>query len=161
MERELIGQGSEHYVLRKSNSRFVVKLPTEIGLMSLRLNGRGIEALDNEREFWENMIADSPVRIPTTRVFKRQKDYVMGQRFVEEDSSVDNIEEYLKSLGLDLLAKRYYLNPDNFRSNRGVIYYLDPTKSMTYRLIERFFKIPFPTIIDLVWRFQRLKRKIS
>ncbi len=160
--KELIGEGYEHMVYKRPTSKFVLKTPTPLNIKSIRLSGKGPRALDSEREFWEKMISNSPVRIPPTRMFlSESKVYIMGQRFIEEDGSIEDVASYLRSQGLQVLARKYELDPTNFKSNQGVLYLIDPTKGIEGRLIERFLKIPYPVFITLRWGYKRLKESLK
>lgn len=133
MERERIGQGYEHTVYRaKHNPEWVLKKPRIHQYFSSN-------ALQIRQEIQEKqeLLAESTIKIPETRIFSLQKGYVIAQKFIDEDNSVE-VEEHLQEQNIPHVMHRYHNNPQNFISNSGAVYWVDPTKGFVTRLLERY-----------------------
>lgn len=158
--RELIGSGREHEVFRSNRDGWVLKRPKGPILAALTLSGFGPKKVIQELRETEDLISSSQIlRSPETRVFPFGRGYVIAQRFVEEDGSVEDIRAKLKQEGQKLMANRYSLAHGNFINNNGRVYLVDHSHAF-YRLGERLgFK--FEDITSIRTRTKRyIKRKL-
>lgn len=159
--RELIGAGREHEVFRSNRDGWVLKRPKGAILTSLALSGFGPQKVIQELRETEDLIASSEIlKMPETRVFPFGRGYVIAQRFVQEDGSVENVRAKLKQEEQALMANRYSLAHENFINNNGSVYLIDHSHAF-YRTGERLgFK--FEDIASIRTRTKRyLKRKLK
>ncbi|HYM65057.1 MAG TPA: hypothetical protein VES68_01040 [Candidatus Sulfotelmatobacter sp.] len=159
--RELIGAGREHEVFKSNRDGWVLKRPKGPILTALVISGFGPQKVTQELKEAEDLISSSQIlRSPETRVFPFGRGYVIAQRFVEEDGSVEDVRAKLKEEGQKLMANRYSLAHGNFINSNGHVYLIDHSHAF-YRIGERLgFK--FEDITSIRTRTKRyLKRKLQ
>lgn len=160
--RQILDRGKEHIVFR-SQKHFghVLKIPTPRTLDSIR-KLEGPIVIAEELLKISTMIATTTVQIPETRIFifpSWEGGYVLRQRFIEEDNSV-NIKDHLNAQRLQLLTDEYDVNPENFRSYQGVVYYLDPFWGPR-RIWQRRTHLPFKYIHKITVNWRKLKQRLN
>jgi hypothetical protein len=94
------------------------KVVDEVGDMARRLRG-----------------SCDTVRLPTTIILFTSDGYIMRQKHIREDGSVPCIPNHLKRAGQPFLAARAAVSRDNFLSEQGIVYTVDPTFNPYYRLM--------------------------
>lgn len=145
MEREYIGEGREHTVyLSATHPEIVLKKPKNLTTLATKLLWNGPEIIRTELQEAHNLVVNTPVEIPHTRVLSLNDSYVIAQQYIQEDNSAD-IRSILLNSGLDSLVVEYDLNPSNFSSHQNIVYWLDPTRGQIGRLFERFHIMKLPT----------------
>ena len=80
--------------------------------------------------------------------------YVIGQRYIQEDGSVQEVQERLANNGLRSLVDEYKHEPRNFITQDGIIYWVDPTRGTVGRILER-------TRIMKVDTYRKIRRRFS
>ncbi len=135
MERIFVGQGSEHMVFRSQvNPEYVLKIPYGLNSRSLHLYGDPVKLIQQEIEEARSLTEGTKIVIPHTEVFPVESIYFIAQKYIEEDGSLD-ISSELDLTNIDRFIHRH--NTRNFRSNQGILYWLDPTKGPAHRIITR------------------------
>lgn len=138
MPRERVGHGKEHDVFASKNAGFLIKRQNKANVLISCLFKLNPELIVRE---WQAALKyqDSGVYIPESRIFIiNERNYLIYQKYIEEDFSVRNIQTYLEERGLIGLAGRFERNPENFRSNNGVVYLLDFTHGFRFTgLLDR------------------------
>jgi hypothetical protein len=151
MSREIIGQGHEHTVYRvNNNDEWVLKKP--------RFIQRSLySAQEIQQEITTNtqLLDNENVIIPPTRLFPINGSYIIAQKFIEEDFSMDIREQFLEQDNTYLL-QRYNNQPKNFISNQGNIYWIDPTKGPITRILEKYHIMNEPTYRKISDRIKRI-----
>ena len=156
--RELIGHGREHEVFRSNREGWVLKKPKAPILMALALSGFGPQKVIQELRETEELIASSKIlKSPETRIFPFGRGYVIAQRFVQEDNSLEDIRAKLKAEGQTLMANRYSLLHGNFVTNNGGLYIIDHSHAF-YRFGERL-GLKFEDITSIRTRTKRYLRR--
>ncbi len=136
MERELVGQGGEHTVYKANTKKeVVIKKPRPLTHLSVKYLWGGAEKIKQEIEEAQLLVENTVVTIPNTRVWSMHNSYLVTQEMIEEDNSV-NIGEQLQEYGPHSLYTLYQLSPENFASQNGNIYWLDPMKGLLSRFLE-------------------------
>ncbi len=160
MKREFISQGFEHKVWRsKRNRRIVLKTPTWANRISLLLTGTRTSDLKDEiKEAQERIGGIGEVRIPETRIFGffGGLGYVIAQPYIDtdhEDFAEGTYEKIVKQN--DVLAKLYWLSPQNFRITNDVAYFIDPTKGVIGRILDRFGILSFDGYVRALYQIKR------
>ena len=129
-EREKIGSGWEHNIFRSSIDGWVLKKPKEATLFFLRLLTKTPgELIKEEVESNSERLTKNNIFFPETRVFTFGAGYVIAQKYVEEDNSLDNGgKRYrIEQTGDSYLINLFTREESNFRSNGGNIFCLDLT----------------------------------
>jgi hypothetical protein len=128
MERQFVGQGWEHQVYRsKSHPNKVIKVPTPESLRFFKFFRLDPKLVQKEYQEAVSLVADTTIKIPDTRFLYLRDRYYIVQDFIEEDFSLKNARELLKNQGLFELLEKYDRGGSNFISNRGTLYWIDPT----------------------------------
>lgn len=133
-ERKLIGSGTEHKVYESFNDGWVLKIPSDLNILSINIFlGFRYRKLKEEIEFNERECASCGILTPETRIFAFGRGYVMAQRRVDEDFSLSRFEvgEEIKKGGNTFLIDTFKIRPENFLSNQGNIYLVDLTCGLT------------------------------
>lgn len=158
MKREVVAKGLEHTVLKaKNRPDLVLKTPRAFNYISLFLCGQDATAIKAEVEHAISLAEESDIATPPTRVFTAGKrDYIIAQRFVEEDGSVPDIRQRLLEIPSKFFLNKYDLNPTNFRSNNGSVYLVDLSYG-SYRLYSKF-GISWEVYIEALAEFRRFIR---
>ena len=149
-EREIAGEGLEHNILWPStgNRRQVLKVPRRLNsLMMLRL--KSADTIREEVRQARELIHGTEVKIPRTKVHRINGSYVMRQDWIDEDQSVPDVANYLREQGLETLVDEYKHEPLNFVAKEGVVYWVDPTKGVAGRVLDR---IPLSLVNSHNWR---------
>jgi hypothetical protein len=148
MRKEFIGQGHEHTVFRiNNNEEWVLKRPRVLQ----KILYSKIE-IENEIKNNTIRIANENIVIPRTRLFPFNKSYIVAQKYIEEDNSVNIKEQFLEENN-EYLLHRYESQPHNFIANQGIVYWIDPTKGSTPRFLEKFFGVE-------EMKYRKFKRRI-
>ncbi|EKD90948.1 MAG: hypothetical protein ACD_30C00055G0001 [uncultured bacterium] len=177
MERVFIGSGHEHIVFKGQNPDYVYKTPTLLNQAMFWIFNFDPRIINGEYKEIEDQLKNSNIKFPEWRVlafpngleskrkprllwrFLSKKTYVVRQKWIEEDNSISDVRNIIKSETPELIH-RYDTNPTNFISHENSVYYIDPTKSVSlsgildrlgilskkrYRLIrDKIFKtLPF------------------
>lgn len=159
--RELIGRGIEHNVYKaRLGKSAVLKISRFFNRLSLGINPAPV--IRQEREKAQALISNTDVRIPRTLIISFDakvlgvpvKRYVMGQQYIQDDGSVMDIGRHLAGQGLDTLVDEYVHEPRNFKSHKGVVYWVDPTKGTIGRVLET-------TGVTSLQRYRKIRRKLS
>lgn len=153
MLREVCGRGWEHVVYfssrtkqRKDKQQWVFKHPKRSVLLLTRALGyNSAKKVKEEIQQGDSYISSkktSDVEIPQTRVFDTgkmgfKKGYILAQRFVKDDKSVSDVRSKLKQEQLNHLVDIYDVSPQNIMSNRGKLYWVDPSHGY-HRIFDRF-----------------------
>jgi hypothetical protein len=170
--RERVTTGMEHVVVRparlacqtegQDRRAEVLKISRPFNRLTLSF-GDPVEILREELGVCQKLVEETCVRIPKTQIYRTNsvcfgrfvvRSYVIRQDYVEEDGSVSNIREVLQQQGLVTLLDEYDHEPGNFVGNGGSVYWVDPTRGMVGRLLERTGKM---RIED----YRRLRRRWS
>lgn len=168
--RPILSQGMENIVLRgKSDS--VLKISRPFNSISMIMAGRNqADVLREELAEARALVSGTSVRIPRTIILSGKernilgmhtKPYVMGQRYVEEDETVSNIQSHLAEQGLDTLVEEYRHEPRNFISNNGTVYWVDPTKGTVGRMLETTKLMKLETYRKIRRKFSKLIRAVG
>lgn len=130
MERIAINQGKEHFIFDSSRDGWILKRPKFLQVMVLNvLSKYPSEIIKEELKSVGNVFLESGIKIPKTKVFTFKGGYVMVQRKVVEDSSLNEQQKHI----LIVRSKHRYVydyyvnNSDNFISNNGSLYCIDPS----------------------------------
>ena len=169
MERTMVGRGWEHKVMLPNNEtlrqNWVFKRPQLLTVLILYMTG-GTDQLRREHQEAQTLIAHANiVALPESRIFDtttlghKKKGYIIAQRRVHEDHSIYDIKKTLKGTGQDLLADIFDVQPDNFMSQGGTIYWIDPSHAY-HRLLNRILGIPFAQSAKMQALLVRSCRKI-
>lgn len=131
-----IARGKEHRVYRRSGSEWVTKVPRFLPLWMLNhLFGGPWKVVEEVAESTSRVAkSGGKVQLPATIILFTRKGYEIRQAYVEGDGSVPDIPRYLHEAGLSFLAARATVSVDNFLSQEGVVYAIDPTCNPYYRL---------------------------
>lgn len=143
-QRIVIGEGKEHTVLKKPDSNIVLKTPKPIHMFLMFGRDRA-ETLRQELAEAQRLIENTEVKIPRTLIYSthefkiagiRTSGYVIGQKFVKEDGSIEDIKAHLEKYNNSKLINIFNTEHQNFISNKGVLYWIDPTRGIVGRLLE-------------------------
>lgn len=168
MGREMIGKGHEHkvfrakreYLLNGQKRHLALKTPTFINQLLLFVFNFSPDIISQEHHEAEDLLLNTPVKIPEWRVitmptwkrekqlqkpwryfFNRGKGYITIQELIEEDNSIADIRGVLKDT--PWLLHRFNTNPTNFITQKGEVYYIDPTKSIHLSgILDRLHILP-------------------
>ncbi len=146
-ERELIARGMEHRVWKskKGNPDIVLKTPRLANHLSL-LGFDPASKMRQELAEAKVSLTNTDIRIPRTLIYGVSKriianlriaSYVIGQKHIREDGSIHNHQGHLESQGLPSLVQECKHEPKNFISEKGTLYWVDPTRGMMGRVLER------------------------
>lgn len=179
MYKELISSGHEHIVYRSNFKKYALKRPTFTNQVAFWLYNFDPKIIEDEYREADQMVEGSTIRTPRWRVFthperlggrkpyplwKRiltRKKYLVGQEFIEEDNSVDNIKQVLQEQNQDHLVQRFISNRSNFITRNGEIFYIDPTKGIFIAgLLDRLGIIPKSQVLALENKFLVFFRKV-
>lgn len=168
-KREFIGQGHEHKAYRSLRQpNHVFKVPRLYSHITL-LGENASKVLREEINESRQIIEQTDVEIPRTIIVRMRRKalglipidtYVMGQEFIEDDSSVENISEYLLDQGLESLLTNYKPRPSNFISREGTVYWIDPTRGRG-RLLERLGIMKVSTYRKTLRSFRKTLQKFQ
>lgn len=157
-EREFVGQGREHRVVRsRRDTQTVLKTPRVLNSLALRYLFDGVRTVRRDIDQKTRLAKRAGVQIPTTRVFSLpsfQGSYVIAQKYIPNDHSV-HIGEYLKSRQVDELTLMYESHSDNFLSYRGRVYLVDLTHEFFIRLVQKTKVMNTETCWKTKVRFKR------
>lgn len=131
MEREYVGRGGEHKVFRMKKLRnYVIKTPTIFNLWFLKTFGLSAEIIKKEYAEGEALTENTGIRVPFSIVRLREngRRYSITQQYIKEDHSIDDVRAYIQSRNLPHVLDRYDLSPQNFITNDGIVYWVDPSK---------------------------------
>ncbi len=135
MERQFIGRGAEHIAFRSSiRPDLVIKAPYWLNALSLRFHKNPAELIRQELKEASTLVEGTNIVIPETHVFSSKSGYIIAQKYIEEDYSLDKAA-VLDSLDVTRFKFRRY--SPNFISNGGILYWVDPTKPPLHRLLTR------------------------
>lgn len=159
--RQMLSNGMEHRVFISNNNSIVLKRPRPLTYLSF-LGRNPSSVIRNELVEAQESLNETNVQIPRTLIYSSNnkrfgmilESYVIGQSFIEEDRSIINPENHLKEQGLDSLVEEYKHEPRNFISNNGILYWIDPTKGIIGRILERMHLM---TLKD----YRKLRTKIG
>lgn len=136
-EREVAGEGFEHNIFWTSpDRRWVKKLPRRLNYASMAGLNRS-HAIKNEVSQAQELVEGTAVKLPITHVHRLNGGYIIHQQWNEEDNSVSNVREHLTQEGLQTLVDEHKHESLNFVSQEGVVYWVDPTKGVAGRFLER------------------------
>ncbi len=169
MERIMVGRGWEHKVVLLKNEKlrrnWVLKKPHLLTILILRMTG-DMDQVRREHQDAQTLIAHTNVvKLPESRIFDtmalglKNRGYIIVQRRLQEDHSVAAIKKTLKNAGQDLLADIFDVQPENFISQGGTIYWIDPSHAY-HRLLNRILGIPFAKSAKMQALLVRSCRKI-
>jgi hypothetical protein len=144
--RQKISQGAEHFVLRPilHETDIVLKIATPLNYLFM-LGADQAEIIRQELVEAQGLVNGTNLKIPRTHIMAGERlsvlgtntrGYVVGQKYIEEDESVPDIGTFLANEGLTSLIDEYKYEPHNFISNKGVVYWVDPTKGLAGRFLE-------------------------
>ncbi len=152
-EREFIGQGRGHTVFcSKQNERVVLKKPrlaTQLFQFIPYFLG---DNLDNELQEAKASIQNTTVEIPKTRIFSFKNGYIIAQQYIISDESVD-LNSFFNRINNDKLSFLYFLNPTNFISSEGIVYWIDPFFNPLVRTLNRYYIISYKISLLYIDRF--------
>ncbi len=143
MEHQKINGGWEHNVYQaKKSESLILKTPKLTTRLLFTLSNTHADFARIEHEAVERSIQGTKVKLPKWRIFvlpqfrhfpmfPHPTAYVTVQEKIITDNSVPDIPDLLRSEGLIDLLYRYYINPDNFISKGGLVYYVDPTEGIS------------------------------
>jgi hypothetical protein len=144
MERFFLARGGCHIVERMpAHPNYVLKTPNFWESLFMRLFRHNPRLLRNDLKHYQELLRDSPVKIPDTKVFVFGNNYCILQEFVKPDNSVDIIKQVVLEQGIPILRHKVVDSPENFISSRGHVYWIDPIKGAYSRGVERYLGIPW------------------
>jgi hypothetical protein len=162
--REVIAQGMEHNVLRPASGRpdIVVKTPRPFNTLSM-VGRDPAQVLRQELREARESVHGTEVQVPRTMILGINKSvlgvipvrrYVIGQRYIQEDESVPDVQGKLTNNGLNSLVDEHKHEPRNFITQNGIIYWVDPTRGTVGRILERTRVMKLDT-------YRRIRRRFS
>ena len=165
----MVGRGWEHKVMLPKNEilrqNWVLKKPHLLTVLILRITG-GVDQLQKEYQEAQILITQTNiVNLPESRIFDvlilgfKKSGYIIAQRRLQEDHGIAAIKKTLESAGQDLLADIFDVQPENFVSQGGIIYWVDPSHAY-HRLLNYIFGIPFTKSAKMQALLVRSWRKI-
>ncbi len=128
--REKIGTGWEHEVFESKIEGWVLKRPKGVALALFRLFFKSpSDVLKQELDYHSERLKRNYIKFPETRIFTIGKGYIVAQRIIEEDLSLNplDIRGKLEQTGDQYLIDLYQRDSSNFRSNNGDLFCLDLT----------------------------------
>lgn len=144
--RQFLAKGIEHNVIfPRSNKHKVIKIPRILNRLSF-WPYHPVPVLRKELQEARELVADKKVIIPRTQVHKARFNlfrrflfpgYILWQDTITEDGSVTDILAHLQNEGLSTLAEEFKHEPRNFISRGGLVYWIDPTKGVAGRVLEK------------------------
>lgn len=158
--------GREHWVILSSCKRHVRKIPTLDTLVSFPLGFTTADIIADEYQQAQLTINQTKVKIPPTRIRVFSKFFYRAvQTYIEEDGSIPNIRQHLAEQNVPILLDEFDITPENFISNLGTVYFVDPTKGPICRLVERWKIMPYPKqrriMASVANTYKRVKTKLT
>ncbi len=136
VERAIIVAGTEHIVFASHNPNYVLKRPRIANRLVHALTRTNADTVKRDINHTQLIVAAlENICVPETRVFPRGSFYIIAQRRIYDDGTTD-IGSVLATHADIFLQERYHIKPNNFLSEQGIIYIVDPTKSPRTRILE-------------------------
>lgn len=132
LERQIVGKGCEHTVYKSQHKDWVLKTPRwSVLLCGIILDKMPSQIIAGEFKKAQQVSKDTGVIFPETRVFPFGNGYIVAQKYIQEDHTVSDPEEYLLKTGNEDVINAYEIKPDNFIAHEGRLYWVDPTFGFT------------------------------
>ena len=152
-EREFVGRGKEHTVVRSKHQELVLKRPRFLTVMSIMLSGLGFRAIRNEFAEAEKLVEGTNLQIIKPRIFPFGHGYIISQKYIEPNCQTPDLSQ-LKVPENSYIGNRLLADPHNFRCKDNITYWLDPGKGPVARLLDHYGILHFE-------RLTRIKAAIT